>query len=131
MKEPYLQETVTTIVRKYNPNYGDNKICQCGHPYYRHFDSYEDNFAIGCKYCACHTFKRITKEQIDKLFHLKHKDKILCKFKNAKSFTTYEAIFTAKFYKNDYDNPVIMETCPYCMQRLRAIYHKQTQGVKE
>ena len=23
---------------KYDPNYGDARICECGHSYYRHFD---------------------------------------------------------------------------------------------
>ncbi len=35
----------------YDPNYGDNKLCKCGHPYHRHFDSYEDMSPVGCKYC--------------------------------------------------------------------------------
>lgn len=42
---------------KYNPKYGDNKICECGHTYDRHFDSYEDNYPCGCKYCRCYKFK--------------------------------------------------------------------------
>lgn len=29
---------------------------ECGHAYYRHFDTYEDMRAIGCKYCQCWTF---------------------------------------------------------------------------
>lgn len=44
-------------VRKYNPSYGDDRLCKCGHPYYRHFDSYDDNAPVGCKYCDCHTFE--------------------------------------------------------------------------
>jgi len=35
----------------YDPTFGDNKMCLCGHPYYRHFDSYDDHAPIGCKYC--------------------------------------------------------------------------------
>ncbi len=31
-------------------------LCQCGHPYYRHFDTYEDMRPVGCKYCDCGTF---------------------------------------------------------------------------
>lgn len=30
--------------------------CVCGHQHYRHFDSYEDNRPVGCKYCGCMTF---------------------------------------------------------------------------
>jgi hypothetical protein len=40
-----------TIDRAYDPNFGDDRLCTCGHPYYRHFDTYEDMYPIGCKYC--------------------------------------------------------------------------------
>ena len=53
---PYIEETVTTVVRKYNPKYGDERLCKCGHTYDRHFDSYDDMSPVGCKYCSCHTF---------------------------------------------------------------------------
>lgn len=57
--EPYIIETkiVTETTRKYNTHYGDNRICECGHIYYRHFDSYEYMEAIGCKYCGCRVFR--------------------------------------------------------------------------
>lgn len=55
-EKPYIEEVVVTKVRKYNPKYGDKRMCECGHPYYRHFDSYEDMEAVGCKYCGCYTF---------------------------------------------------------------------------
>lgn len=54
-EKPYLIEIVEVL--KYNPNYGDDRLCKCGHPYYRHFDSYDDNAAVGCKYCDCYTFE--------------------------------------------------------------------------
>ncbi len=54
-EKSYLIEIVE--VRKYNPSYGDDRLCKCGHPYYRHFDSYDDNAPVGCKYCDCHTFE--------------------------------------------------------------------------
>jgi hypothetical protein len=57
MEKPYIEEKVITTLRKYNPDYGDDRICMCGHPYYRHFDSYEDMYPRGCKYCGCFTFK--------------------------------------------------------------------------
>jgi len=57
MEQPYIETRRVVIDRKYNPNYGDDKICECGHTYYRHFDSYEDMYACGCKYCSCYTFK--------------------------------------------------------------------------
>ncbi len=31
--------------------------CICGHPYHRHFDSWDDMEPIGCKYCECYTFE--------------------------------------------------------------------------
>ncbi len=37
----------------YDETFGDEKLCNCGHPYRRHFDSYDDNCHVGCKYCEC------------------------------------------------------------------------------
>lgn len=54
--DPYIVEIVTTQVRTYNPEYGDDRVCVCGHSYYRHFDTYDGMSAIGCKYCECDTF---------------------------------------------------------------------------
>ena len=58
-EKPYIIETVITKteVWKYNPNYGDDRWCKCGHAYYRHFDTYEGMYACGCKYCPCSTFE--------------------------------------------------------------------------
>ena len=42
--------------RIYDKEYGDDKVCKCGHPYYRHFDTYEDMRNVGCKYCRCRNF---------------------------------------------------------------------------
>lgn len=39
------------IAEQYDENFGDNKECLCGHPYYRHFDTYDNMSAVGCKYC--------------------------------------------------------------------------------
>jgi hypothetical protein len=36
---------------EYDKTFGDDRECACGHPYYRHFDGYEDNAPVGCKYC--------------------------------------------------------------------------------
>ena len=55
-EKPYIERTVTEVVREYNPNYGDDRMCVCGHKYYRHFDGYNENEACGCKYCECSTF---------------------------------------------------------------------------
>lgn len=59
-KEPYLK--TKRMVYKYNPKYGNNRICFCGHTYERHFDSYEEMCAIGCKYCRCNQFVERTEE---------------------------------------------------------------------
>lgn len=55
-EKPYLEIAKVTIVKVYNPNYGNNRICRCGHPYYRHFDTYEEMDPVGCKYCDCYEF---------------------------------------------------------------------------
>jgi len=55
-EKPYIIETVTVDVKTYNPNYGDYRICECEHLYYRHFDLYENNEPVGCKYCPCYEF---------------------------------------------------------------------------
>lgn len=45
-----------SMVSSYNPKFGDDIDCVCGHPYERHFDSYEGMEPVGCKYCACSSF---------------------------------------------------------------------------
>lgn len=54
---PYLESVSLSVDKKYNSNFGDNRKCKCGHVYYRHFDSYEQMEAIGCKYCHCDEFE--------------------------------------------------------------------------
>ena len=45
-------------VMMYDKEYGDERLCECGHPYYRHFDAYDNNMMmVGCKYCACGLFQ--------------------------------------------------------------------------
>ena len=59
-ESPYIIEKRVIEIWKYNPNYGDHRICKCGHTYYRHFDSlslFEEMEAIGCKYCDCCEFE--------------------------------------------------------------------------
>ena len=41
----------------YDSEFGDERICECGHPYYRHFDTYDHMAPVGCKYCDCREFK--------------------------------------------------------------------------
>ena len=55
-QNPYLFKTIKTTKRMYNPDYGDDRICRCSHPYHRHFDSYENMNPVGCKYCECFVF---------------------------------------------------------------------------
>lgn len=55
-EQPYIVKVIKTEHREYNPNYGDDRICECGHPYRRHFDTYDNNYPCGCKYCQCFTF---------------------------------------------------------------------------
>ena len=55
-ENPYIIETITIQKKKYNPNYGDKRMCVCGHTYYRHFDPWNDMQAVGCKYCGCTEF---------------------------------------------------------------------------
>lgn len=64
-ESPYIEKQVITItvVRLYNPKYGDGRICVCGHTYERHFDGYEDpdHQDVGCKYCCCYDFQEKNK----------------------------------------------------------------------
>lgn len=55
-QKPYIITIRTIEERSYNPEYGDDRICECGHSYYRHFDSYEEMEPAGCKYCGCDEF---------------------------------------------------------------------------
>lgn len=55
-EKPYIITIRTVEDRAYNPNYGDDRICECGHSYYRHFDSWEEMEPVGCKYCDCYEF---------------------------------------------------------------------------
>jgi len=38
--------------KRYDPLFGDDRLCECGHPYYRHFDTYDGMNPVGCKYCS-------------------------------------------------------------------------------
>lgn len=56
---PYLRKVLNRRIEvlSYNPNFGDDRKCRCGHHYYRHFDPYEQWFPVGCKYCECFSFE--------------------------------------------------------------------------
>ena len=75
-EKPYLTEIITQEIKKYNPNYGDDRLCECGHTYYRHFDTWENMENVGCKYCLCHDFQEaiITPEKITEIEKLLRKE---------------------------------------------------------
>lgn len=44
----------------YDPSYGDDEICsnpECGHTYGRHYDPFDNDEHVGCKYCPCYDFQ--------------------------------------------------------------------------
>jgi len=68
---PYIKKRVSTTTYSYNPKYGDDRICICGHSYYRHFDPYPDlgnrtMQPVGCKYCSCYRFEEALKKPNDR-----------------------------------------------------------------
>jgi len=64
MEEPYIKDKKIIIQEKYNPRYGDDRICKCGHSYHRHFDSYDKMYPCGCKYCPCFRFIESKKQKL-------------------------------------------------------------------
>ncbi len=56
-EQTYLETYSIEIHKSYNENYGHNKVCECSHDYYRHFDSYENMDSVGYKYCSCDEFE--------------------------------------------------------------------------
>jgi hypothetical protein len=53
---PYLIKPREPL-KLYNPKFGDDRKCQCGHSYDRHFDWMEEDSECSCKYCGCYDFK--------------------------------------------------------------------------
>lgn len=53
---PYIVTQRVITEHKWNPNYGEDRRCVCGHQYHRHFDWMEDHDPVGCKYCECLSF---------------------------------------------------------------------------
>lgn len=35
MEKPYIEHKITINDKKFNPKYGDDRMCKWGHPYYR------------------------------------------------------------------------------------------------
>jgi len=56
--EPYITKSISRRVRLYNPHFGDEKLCKCGHEYGKHFDwmEDEDERGVDCKHCDCCDF---------------------------------------------------------------------------
>lgn len=110
-EQPYLETITLDRDLKYNPKYGDDKICKCGHTYDRHFDSYEQMEAVGCKYCRCNTFKEAKPEyleyfkNINKRVQKKSKLQFKSTFKINRVFSVIEhpelKIPVYKFYEDD------------------------------
>lgn len=61
-KDAFLLELQTVQVLKYNPEYGDEEPCECGHPYKTHFDS--TGLHIPCYHCDCEGFVEDTENSI-------------------------------------------------------------------
>jgi len=57
---PYLFKYSIEKEVHFNPDYDKDAECLCGHPYHRHFDSYDDMTPVGCKYCTCFDFEKAT-----------------------------------------------------------------------
>jgi len=93
MEPIYIEKERVIIERAYNPKYGDDKMCRCGHPYYRHFDSYEEMSDVGCKYCQCQTFTP-RPEIINYIVTLNGRSKVECETKEE----VYEAMGLAWQY---------------------------------
>lgn len=50
---PYLVYEVKRSLKAHgwNRDYNQEAVCKCGHAYYRHFDTWEEMYPCGCKYC--------------------------------------------------------------------------------
>jgi len=79
-EKPYIEKVVTTIEYNYNPKYGDNRLCECGHNYYRHFDSYESMYNVGCKYCGCGDFTEIKDVRLRHLSRVGRDNVLICDY---------------------------------------------------
>jgi hypothetical protein len=120
----YVPKEVEDI--KYDRNFGDNKRCECGHPYYRHFDTYEDMAPIGCKYCQCSRFKEAApsikqepKEDVWGTKCLSLNDILDCWYTD-EDIKKQHLAHSAHFYRNDlkYSHPLF--------QRIKSAAFKQS-----
>jgi hypothetical protein len=111
---PYLTSLVKVegIRRQYNPKYGDDKLCQCGHSYYRHFDSYEDMAPVGCKYCGCSEFVPADDGAGTTIETVKEKPKCDVCGKEADEVVVVSSIF----------GPFSVACCPDCIASAKERY---------
>ena len=61
--KPYIEEL--NVRMRYNPKFGDDRKCICGHSYARHFDSYDNMEPCGCKYCDCYCLVEQDSTQVE------------------------------------------------------------------
>lgn len=78
--QPYLIYRGTIEVKKFNPNFGNDRECSCGHTYYRHFDTHDNMEPVGCKYCKCMEFT-LPPSSVDcePTEHYPYWNKLICK----------------------------------------------------
>lgn len=53
----YITQYYLGTKQVYNPEYGDNRTCVCGHKYIDHFSNERAGSVIGCRECSCSSFK--------------------------------------------------------------------------
>jgi len=52
-----MRVKATMELPDYNPNYGNDRVCICGHKYRDHFKGAEELHQVGCAECGYHAFK--------------------------------------------------------------------------
>jgi hypothetical protein len=113
---PYIIKHIEVL--SYNPEYGDNRICECGHTYDRHFDSYEDMEPIGCKYCGCYEFVENTGKSEELV------EKILQELNTVSTGWSLSSKFTSEFMRfSNEDNSIFMDYSNYNEQELYMFKH--------
>lgn len=53
---PYIETTRIVIDRKYNPDYGDDRVCECGLSIIDILTHMRICMHVAAKYCQCYTF---------------------------------------------------------------------------
>lgn len=122
-EQPYIIKLVEE--KHYNPKYGDDRKCECGHHYYRHFDTYEEMSNVGCKYCGCSDFVEMTPEKEKEIY-----DHIIESYNNAIE-NGYDMDskddFEVAFDMLDYDGDLLIRDHNYIAKVIRK-YREQKKG---